>query len=436
VGRQGAGEFNQTGGTVNLGNNMEIGVVADSTGTVNLSGGTFSMGQLRVGMEGNGTMTISGNAAVTARTFNNSILIGSGAGNGTLNLDGGTLTTRLVNSGGSGTSIFNFNGGTLVFTSFFADAFEGLTEANILSGGAFIDTNGNGVTIEQNIQGEGGLTKLGSNTLTLSGNNTYTGGTTVNAGTLALSINEAIAEDSDVVIGDGTFSLAGDLGINVGTLKVTGANATINLGTAATISFDGSSSVPWSGSGELNITGNFVAGASIRFGTGSGGLTPAQLAVITVNGTGTYTLNESGFLVEGATPAGYEQWASTNAPTGEPNDDFDGDGVPNAVEFVLGGDKDTNDLGKLPSVVATGTNMTFTFVRDQDSIDPSVSTVIEVGNTLASWPDSYTVGADTGSSSAGVTVTDNEDGTDTVVMTVTKGPDAKKFARLKVAVTP
>lgn len=132
----------------------------------------------------------------------------------------------------------------------------------------------------------------------------------------------------------------------------------------------------------------------------------------------------------------YSTWASVNAPSGDPDDDFDGDGVPNAIEFALGGDKNTNDLDQLPVVADDGTNMTFTFVRDQDSADAGVSTVIEVGTDLVSWPSTYTVGADTGNSTDGVTVSDNEDGTDTVVLTVAKAPDAKKFARLKVVVTP
>ncbi len=241
-------------------------------------------------------------------------------------------------------------------------------------------------------------------------------------------MNEAIADDSDVVIGDGTFSLTAGLGINAGTLKVTGAGATIT--------FDASNAVPWGGTGELNITGNFVAGTSIRFGTSSDGLTPAQRAVIKVNGSGTYALDDSGFLIVGTAPAGYAQWAATNAPEGNPDDDFDGDGVPNAVEFVLGGDKDTNDLAKLPAVATTGTDMTFTFVRDQDSVDPSVSVIIEVGTDLAAWPDAFTVGADTASSTAGVTVTDNANGTDTITLTVAQAPDTKKFARLKVVIVP
>jgi autotransporter-associated beta strand protein len=148
--------------------------------------------------------------------------------------------------------------------------------------------------------------------------------------------------------------------------------------------------------------------------------------------SGTITLTYD--VVSSGSP--YDTWAAVNAPSGGPNDDFDGDGVANAVEFVLGGDKNTNDLGKLPAVATSGGNMTFTFVRDQDSVDANVSVVIEVGTDLSTWPGVYTVGAATGSSTAGVTVTDNLDGTDTVTLTVARAPDAKKFARLKVTITP
>ena len=131
----------------------------------------------------------------------------------------------------------------------------------------------------------------------------------------------------------------------------------------------------------------------------------------------------------------YETWAVTNAPGSEPNEDIDGDGVPNAIEFVLGGDKNTNDLGKLPAATTDSGNMTFSFVRDRDSVDPRVSVKIEVGSSLSSWPGVFTVGSSTAGSSAGVTVADNGSGTDTITLSVPQAPDTKKFARLKVSIT-
>ncbi len=141
-----------------------------------------------------------------------------------------------------------------------------------------------------------------------------------------------------------------------------------------------------------------------------------------------------------ATPpsSGYGTWAATNAPTtgNDPTADEDGDGVSNGVEFVLGGTISTNDLDKLPSVSNDGTIMTFSFERAQQSIDASASVSIEVGTDLATWPDVYPVPDDT---TVGPPVTvekDSSPGFDTVTLSVQMAPDAKKFGRLKVAITP
>lgn len=140
-----------------------------------------------------------------------------------------------------------------------------------------------------------------------------------------------------------------------------------------------------------------------------------------------------------AVSAGYGSWAAGNVlDEGTAADDYDGDGVPNGIEYVLGGTKDTNDLDRLakPGIASiSGVEyFVFTFQRDQASKTPDTTVEIEVGTTLAAWPDVYTVGADTTGSTPGVTVTDNGDGTDTVQLAVPKAPDAAKFARLKVTV--
>ena len=136
--------------------------------------------------------------------------------------------------------------------------------------------------------------------------------------------------------------------------------------------------------------------------------------------------------------AGYSTWITgfgLAVGDQDPTDDPDNDGVSNAVEWVLGGDPATGmDVNKLPTVSTGGGNMVFTFNRDQDSKVAGTSVAIEVGTTLAAWPTVYTVGNDTAGSSAGVTVTDNLDGTDTITLTVAQAPDPVKFARLRVAI--
>jgi autotransporter-associated beta strand protein len=81
-----------------------------------------------------------------------------------------------------------------------------MTGAFVLAGGARIDDGGNTITISQNIQSgaalDGGLTKSGVGSLTLSGTNTYNGGTTVLEGTLILNNNEAVADGSSLTVGN------------------------------------------------------------------------------------------------------------------------------------------------------------------------------------------------------------------------------------------
>jgi fibronectin-binding autotransporter adhesin len=146
---------------------------------------------------------------LNSQTADGSIRFGpQSAGNGTnctgtVNLDGGTLTISRIHQGaetgtGAINSTFNFNGGTLKAfsgTSFAATFMTGLDFAYVNSGGAIIDTGGvignsGNVVIAQPLLdggGDGGLTKEGTGTLTLTGDNTYTGATTINGGKLAIT---------------------------------------------------------------------------------------------------------------------------------------------------------------------------------------------------------------------------------------------------------
>ena len=137
--------------------------------------------------------------------------------------------------------------------------------------------------------------------------------------------------------------------------------------------------------------------------------------------------------------SGYAAWAATHAPTGGVNGDYDGDGVPNGVEYVLGGSKDTNDTGKLPMSSINGDDMLFTFVRDQASIDGTTTVQIETSTDLATWniaPSPYAVPDGAASNNPGVSVVKDSPsaGKDTVTLRIPRAPDAKKFAHLKVTV--
>lgn len=132
------------------------------------------------------------------------LIVGDTGGQGaTVNLNGGTLQTDFIWS--RSPAVFNFNGGTLKptasDTNFFGNYSATLT-ANVLAGGAKIDTAGFNITIAQPLTGPGGLTKNGAGTLDLSGGNYYTGDTVIKAGTLEL------AQSAPVLAANSTVSVA------------------------------------------------------------------------------------------------------------------------------------------------------------------------------------------------------------------------------------
>jgi autotransporter-associated beta strand protein len=192
--------------------------VGSATLTVDGSGSFATNSILNIGTAGaSGTLNVQDTASVTTT----SLVVGQGSGGtgivnqasgtltapavtlasgdstttGTFNLTGGTLSTGSV-TGGAGTSDFFFNGGTLQASAASTNFLSNITNLQIQNGGAVIDTNGNNVTISQAIAegagSTGGFTKIGSGTLVLSASNTYTGETSVSAGTLKLS-NQVLA---------------------------------------------------------------------------------------------------------------------------------------------------------------------------------------------------------------------------------------------------
>jgi N-sulfoglucosamine sulfohydrolase len=140
----------------------------------------------------------------------------------------------------------------------------------------------------------------------------------------------------------------------------------------------------------------------------------------------------------GGGDSAYTIWAATNAPTtgSDLSADEDGDGVGNGVEFIVGGSGSTHDLDKLPTASTAGANMTFSFERAQQSIDPSTTVSIEVGTDLTSWPDVYAVPDDATAAPPVTVVKDSAPGVDTVTLGLPMGPGSRKFARLKVTISP
>ena len=388
-------------GNTTLTGNAIVNVSANSTLNLNGTvGGAFSLkvsGAGKVvfgGVLGNSGGLLINSGSTASITNNNSI-----SGTIPLRVDG-TLTN-------GGTEIFGvLNGsGTIKQT------------ANSLYTNSSINGNFSG-----SITGAGGYVKQGTSTQTLSGVNAYTGNTTVSAGTLALADNAQLTFVTGATTGSNN-NLAG-----AGTVIIDGD---FNIDTSLT-----DASALTSGSWTLVNAATLSETFGVTFTLVGAGWSETSNVWTKTVGIRKYTFTEATGILA-MTKSGYASWASTNAPTGTVGDDFDGDGVTNGAEYVLGGGKDTKDTGKLPTIATSGGNLTFTFFRDQASIDGTTTVEINTSLDLTDWTTTYPVPDGVAAANPGVTVLkDTSPGFDTVRLTLPQAPDAKKFARLNIVATP
>lgn len=327
IGISGQGTLNLNGGTVSGNGWMSVGRGGGGTGTLNITAGTFTQAAIdrfiHIGEYGAGTLNISGTGAFIAASVTGVLVGEEPASSGVINLDGGSLTATAVVDSGSGTSAFHFNGGLLIAGIGANPLFmNGLDTVTVKAGGARIDSNSNNITINPAMlagTGNGGLTKTGGGTLTLAGANTYTGNTTINAGTLTLADDAqlkfaigAIGVNTTIT-GTGGLDLDGDFNIDT-----TGANvATGNNWQLVNV---GSLDVYYGGT--FNVIG----------------FTNTDGVWTKTDGPATWTFTqETGILSVVTTGAsGYSTWSAANAGGQGPEFDFDNDGVKNGVEFFMG----------------------------------------------------------------------------------------------------
>ncbi|MDG4879059.1 autotransporter-associated beta strand repeat-containing protein, partial [Mesorhizobium sp. WSM4935] len=272
-------------GTLTAGSTQAFGGTSAGTATV-ASGATLDLNGYNntlYGLAGSGNVALMNGAVLTLNgyygaTFNG-VVSGSGGittaqggfpqimqgcqntYTGVTTLSGGGISTDCLANGGVASGIgassnassnLVFNNGTLIYTGGTTSIDRGFTMASV--GAINVGNAGTTLTISGAATGAGSLYKRGAGTLVLSGANTMTGGTQVDAGILRAGSTQAFGTGGAGVAAGATLDLNGfnntfySLG---GAGNVTLGSATLTLNGYYAGTFSGIIS----GSGGLNITG-------------------------------------------------------------------------------------------------------------------------------------------------------------------------------------
>jgi autotransporter-associated beta strand protein len=251
-----------------------------------------------VGIVGGTLTTGSGTLNVGTLTLGQHVSGSADAITGTVNLNnGGTIYATTIQAGanaGTGNAairIFNWGNGTIgnyrnLSAADTAETNLAITSAvtwNLASTGThtFNIDAGYGGTVGAVLAGTGTLVKEGGGTLTLSAANTYSGGTTISAGTLVGTSTSALGNGTLIVTNGATFAYqpvaAGALSISSGVLTLANGSTIGGAigGTAGQSTISSSSAASVTGNVTVNIYGTpevTVTSGTNNLITAAGGL--------------------------------------------------------------------------------------------------------------------------------------------------------------------
>ncbi|MCU0795628.1 MAG: autotransporter-associated beta strand repeat-containing protein [Akkermansiaceae bacterium] len=427
--------------------------IVSNEGLLTLSG---SLGVRNPHFDGEGDILVSGNIT-SASTFRS--LVKNGAGKLTLTgasnvietattINAGTL--QIGNGGSTGTpgiAPIN-NGGTLVF-----DRDGSLAVAGAISGVGNLVNRGPGVVELNGTLSYSGTTSVENGTLRINGdgsaataqisvgdgvgaaNSAILGGTGSAGGAVVLSSDGAIAPGAGIGILDLVDDVSGNGGLMI---EVDGATAdTLIVGGALDIS-----------AMNLSITTlNAGTGAAFVIVDAASPITGAAFASVSGVPAGytlTYGYNDGvdshniALVATGGTP--FTTWASGNGLAGgdaAAEADPDGDGLNNAIEFVIGGqpnpaNANASSVGIAPTGVEDGSELVFRYRRTDLSLtEPGILMGVQYGSDLSGWTT-----AQDGVNGVTVVVTDDFHGAgiDRVEVRIPKtlAVNDRLFARLRV----
>jgi autotransporter-associated beta strand protein len=347
---------NSTNRTINLTGSATLD--ASGASTLALTGGITATGNQNLTLTGAGDGEISATTALSLGTGSLNVqsgtwtLAGAGSFSGAVTISGGELSISSLASLGTASTAVTLGSAKLQYTGTAATLSRGIS----LTSAATIDSSGSGGLTINGITGAANLTltgsqggtisalAIGSATLTanggawaLNGANTYTGATTINAGTV--QFNNGSAPNTAFIVNQN-----GTLDLNQTPQAITslsGSGTVINVGGSSPASPGANNLTVGSGNTSTTFSGPI---------SGPGGLTKIGAGALTLTGTNTYQdltfINQGKLIVNGsltnnpAAPQGFGANAS-NSFTG-----------PNYINIAAGAT--LTGSGSVPMITGAG----------------------------------------------------------------------------------
>src|SRR5579883_2439005 len=341
-----SGATNISAGTIQNGvaNALPTGTALSDSGTLDLNG----FAQQVASVTGSGVVTDSGTSAVF--TVNNSgsdtfagtltgslALTKSAAGTLTLNsantysgattISAGTIADGIANALPTGTALSD--SGTLDLNGFAQQVASVTGSGTVTDSGAaatFTVNNSSSDNFAGLLSGSLALTKIGSGTLTLANGNTYSGITTINAGTIAISADSGLgtapgsATAGQLVFGGGTLESTASFTLNANRgIALNAGGGTIQVDPTFTLTYNGimagANAFTKSGTGTLILGGvsTYSGATNINAGTIQDGVANALPTGTALSDSGTLDLNSFAQQVASVTGSGVVTDSGTSA---------------------------------------------------------------------------------------------------------------------------
>jgi fibronectin-binding autotransporter adhesin len=344
-------------------------------------------------------------------SYTNETQMFSNGGSVILGNDNKLPTGELLNLTSNGATVFDMNGNDQELAGIYGGAFgSAATITNNGSGPSVLTTSPIAATTQTSnaFFADGSniisIVKNGDGTQVLGFSNTYSGTTTVNAGTLLINGDQsgatgAVQVNNTATLG-GNGTVGGETTVAVGGTLAPGGVAAINsLDIAANTTIAGTLAcdVNAATTDQLTVAGDLTLSGPLSINEIAAG-TPGTYVIATYTGTRSGALDVTslppGYSVNYddanqevelviAAPGGYTAWASSNSVLLGENGDDDKDGIINLVEYALGLDP---QVSSTPAGTFNGSSLTFVKGTEAKTAG-DVTYSIETSTTLldGSW---------------------------------------------------